>query len=477
MPARMHHDARGRRVLQHVGEGFEQDALQLQGRPRGEGLQRRNDLHVPHQFDAGCVEPRLQAVAQGGQHGRQVVVRGLQRIDGHAHFVERELHVLLDHGAVRLGLRHHVEQAHQLRAHAVVDLPHDALALQQHGLFLILLAHGFEGAAQLIFALRHAGREVGVERAVVGHGAAVALDHEAGQDHHEEEHRVRRQREVGAAEEAHAHQQQIVRAGQDGQRARRHQHARDAPPIHQRAVHHVGQADDAGQLQDDQAGGPQRRPRKGERGAGQRDRQRECGVDRAHQPRRIALEHQQHEARDQPDVAGIADRHHGAPQRPGNRHVGPHAVEVARHARERGQREAAVERIALAQPQAAGNAAHQQQADGIHDGRGVAPALPVAIERRERGLGAVLDAGQPRAALALDGRAHDQRLRLARTVQHGRTGTSRLLLVASCFGTPSVPKLATSASLNEIATWLPAPDISRAAGSSPGTAAAGRSMR
>jgi hypothetical protein len=126
-------DRIGTRMPHHVGDGLEHDALHLQRdlrRDLGHRLQRR---HVPAHHQPGRLQARLQAVAQHGEHRHQVALQRLQRVDHHAHLVERLHHVRLQHGGVGIEPPHQAQQAHQLRAHAIVELAHDALALVAHG--------------------------------------------------------------------------------------------------------------------------------------------------------------------------------------------------------------------------------------------------------------------------------------------------------------------------------------------------------
>ena len=189
---RPHRHLRGAGMLQHIGEGLQQNALDLQHLVRRELAQCRQFGHIPDHLDAGGLQPRLQAVAQRRQHRDQVVVRRLQRIDRHAHLIQRVLDLLLKLNRVGPGPGHHVEEADQLRADAVVDFPHDALTFGQHRLLVVLFAQGVERSMQLPLAFVDTVRKIGVQRVVVRHRTAVALGKQAAHDEHKGKHGVLR---------------------------------------------------------------------------------------------------------------------------------------------------------------------------------------------------------------------------------------------------------------------------------------------
>ncbi|KQO26413.1 hypothetical protein ASF11_01520 [Acidovorax sp. Leaf76] len=124
---------------QHIGEGLQQDALDLQHHVRREGVERGQLLHLPVHLDARGRQARLQPVAQGGQHRAQVAIHRLHGIHGHAQFIQRGIGVLAQFGAAGAALADEAEQAHQLRAHTVVDVAHDALALLQRCVLRVFL--------------------------------------------------------------------------------------------------------------------------------------------------------------------------------------------------------------------------------------------------------------------------------------------------------------------------------------------------
>ena len=55
-------------MLEHVGEGLEQDALDIEHRGRGQAAHFGQRRHVPLDLQARGLQPRLQPVAQGGEH-------------------------------------------------------------------------------------------------------------------------------------------------------------------------------------------------------------------------------------------------------------------------------------------------------------------------------------------------------------------------------------------------------------------------
>ena len=146
-------------MLEDIGKGFQEDALQVER--LGRGHLHGSQLHgqVPAKLDAGGVEPRLDPIAQVSQCRVHAHVLGLHGVGRHPQFVQGALNGLLHFAPVGRAAVDHAQQSHQLRAHAVVQFADDALPLFRHDPVPVVGGVGVGHADQLAFRLFEAGRQ------------------------------------------------------------------------------------------------------------------------------------------------------------------------------------------------------------------------------------------------------------------------------------------------------------------------------
>lgn len=213
-------------VPQDVGEGFQQYALDLQDHVRRQPLNSGQLIHLPVHFDARGRQARLQAVSQRGEHGGQVAIDGLHGIDRHAQFVERRVGMLAQLRLVGAALADQAEQPHQLRADAVVNVAHDALALQQRGMLRMLLLQQRVADLQFLLALAHLFVQRVTQPLVSARLARIAIQDEPAHEQHEQHGGQGQVRGPHHAFSGQAHGNEVTQARAEGNETRHTQRNR-----------------------------------------------------------------------------------------------------------------------------------------------------------------------------------------------------------------------------------------------------------
>ncbi|KQO24600.1 hypothetical protein ASF16_23230 [Acidovorax sp. Leaf78] len=346
---------------QHIGKGFQKDALDLQHHVRREGFQRRQLLHLPVHLDARSRQARLQPVAQGGQHRGQVAIHRLHRIHRHAQFIERGIGVLAQFGAAGAALADEAEQAHQLRAHAVVNVAHDALALLQRCVLRVFLLQQVVADLQLALALAHLLVQRVAQALVGARLPAVAAQDEPAHQQHEQHGRQRQHGGASLPRTGNAHRDEVVDAGTDRDEAGQAQRDRLGLARHHRVPGRQSVGKERGRKQQRQAQRPEPGHARSERARDHHDLHHQpCPESLAH-ARSIAPHHRQREAGEQQQMDGQCKSHEAAPQRPAYGRCLPQPVAIPHDAKRCAQRKVTIYRLAVQAPQPTGNHPGERQ--------------------------------------------------------------------------------------------------------------------
>ena len=274
-------------------------------------------------------------------------MHGLQGVHGHAQLVQRGAHLIAQHLARQRVTLQQIEQAHQLHAHAVVDVAHQALALLQRGLVGVFLAQLGMPAEQFGFALAHALVQRDRQRAVLARHAGEAPHQQGAHQQREQRNRVGHERGGAGIGAAQAHHQpleaggtQMHRAcGEDRQGARgalapgglRHGDPQGRGHPHQRRQH---QGPEPWQSQHERC-----------RAGQQIDAQQDAKPPRLQQL--LAVDQHQEEVAHQHQVGQQRPGAHGTPPGPGQGRLFQHPVKDAQRAGGRAQAHDQVKALAL----------------------------------------------------------------------------------------------------------------------------------
>ncbi|KRD21710.1 hypothetical protein ASE39_04655 [Acidovorax sp. Root267] len=175
----------------------------------------------------------MHPVAQRGQYRSQITTHRLDGIHGHAQFIQRSIRVLAQLG-VGAAFANEAEQPHQLRTHAVVNVAHDALALQERGMLGVLLLQQGVADLQLLLALANLLVQR-IAQALVGtHLPGVAVQDEPSHEQHEQHGGQWQIRRTAHTFCGHPNFQEIVKSCADGNKAGKTQRDGFWLPGHQR---------------------------------------------------------------------------------------------------------------------------------------------------------------------------------------------------------------------------------------------------
>ncbi|OGA61991.1 MAG: hypothetical protein A2710_16570 [Burkholderiales bacterium RIFCSPHIGHO2_01_FULL_64_960] len=127
--------------------------------------------------------------------------------------------MLTQRGPAGPAFANEAEQPHQLRSHAVVDVAHDALALLQGRVLLMLLLQERVADLQLTLALAHLLVQGIAQGLVCTHLAGITIQDEPAHQEHEEHGRQRKVRRAAHAFCRDADLQEVVQARAYGNEA------------------------------------------------------------------------------------------------------------------------------------------------------------------------------------------------------------------------------------------------------------------
>ena len=371
-------------------------------------VHRWQRLDLPVHGDPGRHQAGLKAVAQRRQHRGQVAIDGLHRVHRHAQLVQRRTGVLLKLRGIGLSPLEQAEQAHQLGAHAVMDVAHDALALLKRRALRLRLLQGRKACRQLLLAFMHLLVQGDQQALILARLADIAL-HDEPAHHQDEAHRRQRQeRKDPRPIVGHSHHKKIPKTHHDHQgTGQRHC---DRLTLAQRPcpVRDHCQSPGGWQSQKRQGRRPQGRPAEHERRhRGTRLQHAEEDKGALHDP---AID--THQGQRKPCHEKHMQRQRGCldtpPQRPGQGRLLPQAIGKPDDAQQGTHREIAINRIALQAPQAAGNGRDQGHGKDNRHGPPLAPHIARLVDRIQLRLRAEHRRCQPAPAASLRGDHHLQ---------------------------------------------------------------------